>query len=206
MSAARPGALATMLPSMKKVARMPRSASARVNSGVDSGSGPSSKVSATWPGSPWPANRRKASMRTGPMPVTPGPACATASPAAPAAPSQAAERQAEERQEGDRQEAAASRPAARCIGAPEPRTADPDGKFTPSPYSLNTGRPSLRRARCCDSQRRISAPVSITRDHVSVAMARSLGGPGWHCIRGLASPVAEEVGAASAVYDAPIRV
>ena len=114
MSAARPGALATMLPSMKNVARMPRSASTRANSGVDSGSGPSSKVSATWAGSPWPASRRKASMRSGPMPVTPGPAYATASPAAQAAPSQAAERRESEREEGDRQ-AAAPQSASRAL-------------------------------------------------------------------------------------------
>jgi hypothetical protein len=55
------------------------------------GSGPSSKVSATCPGSPWPANRLKNRRRIGPKPVIPGPACAIASPAQ-AAPRQTAPR------------------------------------------------------------------------------------------------------------------
>jgi len=75
-----------IMPSMKKVACHPSRSSSARNAGVDSGSGPSSKVSATWSGRPRPTIAGVKRIPNGETPASAGTLCTAASaPAAPAA-------------------------------------------------------------------------------------------------------------------------
>jgi hypothetical protein len=75
---------------MKKVARQPMRSSSSTIAGVEAGSGPSSKVTATWSARPFPTSLGVTRIAIGETPARAGPACsAPAAPAKPAAASAA---------------------------------------------------------------------------------------------------------------------